>query len=543
VEVGDPRIGLELDERYTLLEWLGAGGMGVVYKAEHRYTGELVAIKLWAGDLPAGEGRDEIRRRFLSEPRLQSLARHPHVLRVIDAGVAGLQPFLVTDYVDGEDLQQRIDRHGVLGIAETLAILDQAAAALDAAHERGIVHRDVKPANVLIRGDGHVFLTDFGVAKDAAGVDGTAMFVGTTLYAAPEQITLASVVDARADVYALAGVMFHCLTGKPPFQGDSPYEVMNKHVTEPPPAVSQTGPDVSASLDAVLGRALAKVPNDRHAACGDLIAEAAAATGTDLASITVPSPSRSRAKPGEAPTARLHVRTYSYATDPHRDVSTAVVPAPAAPETRTGSRSAASRRWRARMLVLLGGALAAALGVLFTAPPVGRSGDAGPGSPGSNRPAGHPGAAGASAEQTAFTGYAAQLATDFPGPIVSRSCHQERDLGNPDALALIHCSIQDGRIDTYYELWPNRTTMNRFLDDNSFGLGVYFAGTWTDRSGKSQGRIDRFVTGLLDPRNVILWSYAAANATIWAQSGGLDADQLLSWWRTTAPPTPSQAHI
>jgi hypothetical protein len=526
VGLGDPRIELALDERYTLLEWLGAGGMGVVYKAQHRYTGELVAIKLWAGDLPAGESRDEIRRRFLSEPRLQSLARHPHVLRVIDAGVAGLGPYLVTDYVDGEDLQQRIDGQGVLGIAETLGILDQAAAALDAAHERGIIHRDVKPANVLIRGDGHVFLTDFGVAKEAAGADGTAMFVGTTLYAAPEQITLASVVDARADVYALAGVMFHCLTGRPPFRGDSPYEVMNKHVTEPPPAVSQAGRDVPAPLDPVLARALAKDPNDRYATCGDLIAAAAAATETDVASVTVPAPRRPGSRTGEAATAGLPARTYSYATEPLPEVP----------------HSAAPRRWRTRTAVLAGGVLAALLGVLFAAPPVDRSGDVGPGSPVSTRPAGHP-ATGGSAEQTGFTGYAAQLATDFPGHIVPGSCREERDLDNPDALALVHCSTHAGQIDTYYELWPDRTTMNRLLDDNSIGLNVYFAGSWTDGNGKPQGRIDRFVTGLFDPRNVILWSYAAINATIWAQSGGLDGDQLLSWWRASAPPAPSRSRI
>jgi serine/threonine-protein kinase len=545
----DPRIGLALDDRYTLLEWLGAGGMGVVYKARHRYTGELVAIKLWAADLPAGASRDEIRRRFLSEPRLQSLARHPHVLRVIDAGVAGLQPYLVTDFVDGEDLQDRLDGRGVLPIAETLAILGPAAAALDAAHERGVVHRDVKPANVLIRRDGHVFLTDFGVAKDPAGVDATAMFVGTTLYAAPEQITLASVVDQRADVYALASVMFHCLTGRPPFQGDSPYEVMTRHVTEPPPAVSRAGRDVSAALDPVLARGLAKAPADRHATCGELIAEAAAATDIDIASVTAPAPCRPTSDPAEATTAvlnaRVSARTFSYATEsfPEHPPTVAAAPVVRAEMSKmpTAARPKAPRRRGARTALLAGGVLATLLAVLVMAPSTGRDRDAG-----SPPASGHNGegsaATGSGAEQAGFTGYAAQLATDFPGHIVRHGCRQEPDLDNPDALALIHCTIRGGQIDTYYELWPNDATMNQLLDDNSSGLNVYFAGYWTDGSSKQQGRVDRFVTGLLDPHNVILWSYEAINATIWAQSG-LSEDQLLAWWRKSAPPAPSQSHI
>ena len=516
----DRRIGAALDDRYTLLEWLGAGGMGVVYKARHRYTGELVAIKLWAGDLPAGASRDEIRRRFLSEPRLQSLARHPHVLRVTDAGVAGVHPYLVTDFVDGEDLQQRLERTGVLPVAETLGILGPAAAALDAAHERGIVHRDVKPANVLIRGDGHVFLTDFGVAKDPAGADVTAMFVGTTLYAAPEQITLASVVDGRADVSALACVMYHCLAGRPPFQGDSQYEVMTKHVTEPPRAVSEAGRGVPAALDPVLARALAKAPEDRHATCGELIAEAAAATQTDLASVAPPAPAGPMAEPREATTEVLNIRlaprTSPYATDPFpEDAAPAAVPTP--------------RRRLARTLILAGVALATLVGALALATPLGH-----------DSTVGSPAASGAA--QSAFTGYAARLANDFPGHITSPGCRQEPDLDNPAALALVHCSTRGGQIDVYYELWPNRTTMNQLLDDNGSGLNVDFAGYWTDGNGKQQGRIDRFVTGLLDPHNVILWSYTSANATIWAQSG-LSEDELLSWWRKAAPPGAGQSHI
>ena len=536
----DPRIGFVLDGRYTLVERLGAGGMGVVYKAEHRYTGELVAVKLLPGDIRGDASEDELRGRFLKEPHLQSLARHPNVLRVIDAGLAGVQPYLVTEFVDGDDLQRRLDVCGVLGVAETLAILDRAAAALDAAHERGVVHRDVKPANVLIRVDGHVFLTDFGVAKDGDGAGGTAMFVGTTAYASPEQITLEGVVDARADVYALGCVMFHCLTGHPPFEGGSPYELMHKHVLEPPPSGSRARPGLPAALDPVIARALAKNREDRYASCLELVAEAATATGTELASAAVPLPPSTPSPTTPASAAVPPAHTYPYATEPGaRDDATTTAATPLLPPPRVPGRRrpVAAALFQIALAALLVGAVAAYLmgrGHGETASSTTRS----PGSGGvTHRDTSRPGTA-----PSGFTGDAARLASVFPSQISSQRCAVAPDGDNPDALVQIRCSADSGRIDTYYELWPSRDAMNQLLDDNGSGLNVFFAGTWTDADGTTQGRIDRFVTGLLDPQNVILWSYRSVDATIWAQST-LSQDELLAWWRTSAPRATSQAHI
>jgi hypothetical protein len=132
-----------------------------------------------------------------------------------------------------------------------------------------------------------------------------------------------------------------------------------------------------------------------------------------------------------------------------------------------------------------------------------------------------------------FAGYAAQLASDFPGQISSQNCSVERDGADPGVLVQVRCRADGGRVDVYYELWPSEDGMNHLLDANGDGLNVFFAGTWTDTNGTTQGRIDRFFTGLLDPQDVILWSYGTLDATIWAQST-LSPDELLAWWRTTA---------
>ena len=530
-----------VDDRYLLAERVGAGGMGVVYRAEHRYTGDVVAVKLLTGDARGGASWDEIRRRFLKEPQLLALARHPNVPRVIDAGVAGVQPYIVTEYVDGEDLQRRLDARGTLAVDETLAILKPAARALDAAHKRGIVHRDVKPANVLIRSDGRVFLTDFGVAKDSAWSAGTVLFIGTTYYAAPEQITMEGVVDGRADVYALGAVMFHCLTGRPPFEGSSPYEVMRNHVLEPVPLASRVGPGVPTAIDGVIARALAKDPAERPSSCAEVVAEAAAATGTDLGAIRVPPPDPARAtRAGHG--AGSPAGTHPYPTPVARTrpgLRSRVIEVPTEPQPVSPSSLRASRRgWRrpvatasiALMIaVFLGGVFAVDLGDRA-------------GRYTGRRTVTHTKHAAPAPDASGFTGYAAKLASAFPDQISSANCRAEPDTDYPEALAMIRCSTDGGRIEAYYELWPSQTAMDQLLDDNSSGLNVYSAGVWTDAGGTPQGRIDRFVVGLFDPRNVILWSYRALNATIWAQST-LSQDELLAWWRTAAPRAGVQSQV
>ena len=543
----DPRIGVVLDHRYRLVERLGAGGMGVVYKAGHRYTGELVAVKLLHADTSGAGTESAIRARFVQEPRLQLLARHPNVVRVIDAGVDGAQPYLVTEYVDGEDLQRRLDARGALPVAEALAILEGAAAALDAAHRRGIVHRDVKPANVLIRSDGRVFLTDFGVAKDPAGEGSTAVFVGTTAYASPEQITLTVAVDRRSDLYSLGCVMFHCLVGHPPFEADSLYELMSKHLVQPPPAVSEERPGLPSALDPVIARALAKRRDDRFSTCAELIAEVALATGIDLSSNDVrrsAAPVMPAGRPEATPT-RAH-STFPYATEALALSKTVpfdhALDQPTEPGRAVPLPPAAVRGRRPRAVAITTIAIVALFAGLVAAYMIGRTnGHATAGGIRTNtmthrdtRTGPRNAATSTGTSASGFAGYAAQLANDFPEQISSQSCGVEPDGADPGVLVQIRCRADNGRIDAYYELWPSQNEMNRLLDANGDGLNVFFAGTWTDADGTQQGRIDRFFVGLLDPQNVILWSYRTVNATIWAQST-LTPDELLAWWRTAAP--------
>jgi hypothetical protein len=546
VVTDDPRIGVVLDHRYRLVERLGAGGMGVVYKAEHCYTGELVAVKLLHADVSGACTEGEIRTRFGQEPHLQVLARHPNVVRVIDAGVDESQPYLVTEYVDGEDLQRRLDARGALPVAETLAILQGVAAALDAAHQRGIVHRDVKPANVLIRSDGEVLLTDFGVAKDPAGGGGTAVFLGTTVYASPEQITLTSAVDWRSDVYSLGCVMFHCLVGHPPFEADSLYELMNKHLVQAPAAVSEERPDLPPSLDPVIARALAKSRDDRFSTCAEVIGQAALAAGIDLSSEDVrrsATPAVSAGRPGAGPTSGPS--TYPYATEALASGETATFdraceqptqPSGEVPPPLVGARG---RRRRAAALVTV--ALVTLLAGLLAAYMIARTNGHATADGTRTTTKTRTGTRSVTRDATrnpgtsvaGFAGYAAQLASDFPGQISSQNCSVERDGADPGVLVQVRCRADGGRVDVYYELWPSEDGMNHLLDANGDGLNVFFAGTWTDTNGTTQGRIDRFFTGLLDPQDVILWSYGTLDATIWAQST-LSPDELLAWWRTTA---------
>jgi DNA-binding beta-propeller fold protein YncE/predicted Ser/Thr protein kinase len=256
----------------------GAGGMGVVYRASDLGLGRAVALKVIAPGL-AGEAR--FRERFELEARAASAIDHPNVIPVYDAGESEGRLFIAMRYVDGTDLGALIERRGALDPARAARIVGDVAAALDAAHRRGLVHRDVKPANVLVSEHDreHVYLTDFGVTKSMAGAGGptiTGELIGTVDYLAPEQIR-GDQPDARADVYALGCVLYHALTGRPPFREQSDYAKMMAHLEHAPPSVTAAAPGVPAALDAVVRRAMAKSPGDRYASAGDLARAAHAA--------------------------------------------------------------------------------------------------------------------------------------------------------------------------------------------------------------------------------------------------------------------------
>jgi DNA-binding beta-propeller fold protein YncE/ABC-type branched-subunit amino acid transport system substrate-binding protein len=256
---------------YRIEDLVGRGGMGVVYRATDLSLERPVALKLIAPELAENE---HFRERFLREPRLAASLDHPNVIPIYEAGEHDEQLYLVMRYVEGSDLRTALEREGKLSPERTLAILGQVAGALDAAHRRALVHRDVKPANVLLDQDGHVYLTDFGITKQLGGAStDTGRMVGTLDYLAPEQIR-GDPVDARTDCYALACVLYECLAGKPPFRRDTEAETMWAHMQEQPAPLRG-----HPRLGPVLDKALAKDREDRYASCGELIDAAAAALG------------------------------------------------------------------------------------------------------------------------------------------------------------------------------------------------------------------------------------------------------------------------
>jgi hypothetical protein len=252
--------------------------MGVVYRARDLTLDRPVAIKLVA---PALAQDREFRERFEVESRLAASLDHPNVVPVYRAGEEDGVLFLVMRFVPGSDLRSLIKRDAGLEPEKAVAICAQVAAALDAAHQHGLVHRDVKPANVLLADGGHVYLTDFGLSKRLAAEGPTEEggFLGTVNYVAPEQIRNQP-IDARTDVYALGCVVFHMLTGSVPFPLKSHEATMWAHLSTAPPKVSQRRPTVTAALDHVVAQALSKAPADRHTSAGAFAAELGAALRT-----------------------------------------------------------------------------------------------------------------------------------------------------------------------------------------------------------------------------------------------------------------------
>jgi YVTN family beta-propeller protein len=264
---------------YRLETVVGRGGMSVVYLAEDLRLRRKVAIKLLAPEL-AEDGR--FRERFVRESTLAASIDHPNVIPIYDAAEADGRLYIAMRYVSGTDLKALLRREGALEPLRAVAIVTQLAAALDVAHGRGLVHRDVKPGNVLLEGEeGHVYLTDFGVAKSASfatGLTTAGQRVGTIDYIAPEQIRGAE-VDGRADQYSLGCLLYECLTGDVPFRRDTEVAVIYAHLRDKPPAVSDRRPEIPPTTDAVLARALAKKPGARYESCRDLAAAAEAALG------------------------------------------------------------------------------------------------------------------------------------------------------------------------------------------------------------------------------------------------------------------------
>ena len=281
---------------YLLEERIGAGGMAVVFRARDERLRRPVALKILA---PSSTADLEFRQRFIGESWKAAAVDDPHIIPVYEAGEADGVLFIAMRHVPGGDVRTLLHREGPSSAARAAAVISPVASALDAAHAAGLVHRDVKPANMLVdvrpgRPD-HVYLSDFGLAKAAlssAGLSGTGQILGTPDYMAPEQIE-GQAVDGRTDQYALACTAFELLTGQTPFHRDQWMAVIRAHLSQPPPLLTSRRPELPSAANGVVVRALAKAPGDRYASCrefADALREALGLVPYDPRPVVIPPP-------------------------------------------------------------------------------------------------------------------------------------------------------------------------------------------------------------------------------------------------------------
>lgn len=373
---------------YIVLEKLGQGGMGVVYKAQHRRMKRLVALKMLSASVT---GNPEVLRRFQREVEAAARLDHPNIVTAYDADEANGTHFLVMQYVAGTDLFARVRADGPLSVDSAIKCILQAARGLDYAHTHGIVHRDIKPANLLLDEAGTVKILDMGLARvDAAGTDhdqltGSGQIMGTADYMAPEQAVDSKSVDARADIYSLGVTFWFLLTGRPLYSGSSLYTRMRAHQTDPIPSLRSACPQVSAELEAVFVKMVAKTPEARYQSMREVIVELGRSesgrsvdqsggerSGSNLRFGESHSGRESSAIPAQTATARKHETTHvaegptlTYAKSAS-DTNPGGLPFPAGIEKRTDgpSRSTANRSWFHRRWLATGGALVLAIGAI-----------------------------------------------------------------------------------------------------------------------------------------------------------------------------------
>jgi serine/threonine-protein kinase len=261
--------------RYEIEEVVGSGGMATVYRAHDRLLERRVALKIlhehFVRDADAVE-------RFQREARSVAQLAHPNIVTVIDRGEDDGRPYIVFEYVEGENLKQHLARRGALPAPEALDLALQVALALEAAHDRGVVHRDVKPQNVILAEEGRAKVTDFGIARarDTGAITVTGTVMGTSDYIPPEQAQ-GEPAGEQGDVYSLGVVLYELLTGEVPYEAENPVAVAMRHVHDPVPSARERRPDVPPRVDAIVRRALAKDPDQRYASMSDLIADLEAA--------------------------------------------------------------------------------------------------------------------------------------------------------------------------------------------------------------------------------------------------------------------------
>ena len=352
---------------YRIEGLAGRGGMGVVYRATQISLERTVALKVIA---PALADDDDFRRRFVAESKAAASVEHPNVIPVYYAGEREGVLFIVMRYVDGPDLRALVRARDRLDVEHAAHIVSEIAGALDAAHRHGLVHRDVKPANILLDQDDHAYLTDFGLTKGVASTAGggpsrSGGWVGTLGYVAPEQIR-GERIDARTDVYALGCVLVYALTGKAPYAGDSDEATLWAHLNAPPPSEI-----VAPEFEGVVARALAKDPSDRYPSAGDLGRAALRAAGRSATAVPERNVARGPAAPATEETAPTALRGAAAPAIADPDGETRVSPTGADDTATAPARRAPGRRapgGRRGALLAAGavalGAIAAALALL-----------------------------------------------------------------------------------------------------------------------------------------------------------------------------------
>src|SRR3954464_5334687 len=287
-------VGEVLSDRYELEELVGTGGMSSVFRAHDRLLERTVALKVLHEQYTADA---EYVERFRREARSVATLSHPNIVTVIDRGEHDGRQFIVFEYVEGENLKRLIERRGPSPVSTALELGMQISRGLSFAHQQGLVHRDVKPQNILLNGDGQAKVTDFGIARSMDvqhGMTQTGTVLGTSDYIAPEQAQ-GQRVDEHTDVYSLGVVLYELLTTEVPFPGENFVAVAMRHINDPPPPIRDKRPDVSPRLEAAVQRAMAKRPEDRFQTmtefCGELeacLAEVQASAGTQQATTAAP---------------------------------------------------------------------------------------------------------------------------------------------------------------------------------------------------------------------------------------------------------------
>ncbi len=256
---------------YDIVEKIAEGGMGTVYKARHRVTGEVVALKMVA---PHMATNPTYLQRFEKEYNAARALDHPNIVRALEHGVVDGRPYLVMEFVEGESLGQRLDRVGRIPEAEAVRIITEAAQALHQAHQRGMIHRDVKPDNIMVTPDGRVKLADLGLVKELDGdlnLTRTGRGLGTPHFMAPEQFRNAKNANVRCDIYSLAATLYMMVTGQMPFAACPPLDAFMKKLNDDLPAPRKLVPGLSAQLDAAIRAAMAADPDKRPASCQEFI--------------------------------------------------------------------------------------------------------------------------------------------------------------------------------------------------------------------------------------------------------------------------------